>query len=90
MKTYNEYFNESWEYLDKYHNPSLGKHRVKWNGFAYKYTLDMSIKPNINKTEWATYINAVTNVLNIGRRENFLIIHVDGQGRQVFWTVDKP
>ena len=89
MKTYNQYFNESWEYLEQYHKPTTNKAGRKWEGFAYKYTLDMSIKPKIDKAEWAAYINNLTTVLTIGRREGFLSIQVDGQGRQVFWTVDK-
>ena len=90
MDTHNRYFNDSWEYLEQYHKPTVNRAGRKWEGFACKHTLDLSIKPKVNKAEWATYINNIFTVLTVGRRENFLNIHVDSQGRPVFWTVDKP
>ncbi len=90
MKTYNQHFNDAWEYLEQYNTPALNKSGLKWDGFPCKYTLDMSNKPKITVKDWKYYIDAVTTILTIGRRENFLTIHVDGQGSQVFWTVDKP
>jgi len=88
MNTYNQYFNTSWEYLEQYHKPTSNKAGRKWDGFAYKFTLDMTIKPSIAKSEYPTYINHIVNVLVVGRRENLLAIHVDGACRQVYWTVD--
>ena len=91
MKTYNQHFNEAWEYLEGYHTPDrVNKAGQKWEGFPYKFTLDMSVKPTISKSEYPRYIDRIVTVLTIGKRENFLTIHVDGLGRQVYWTVDKP
>ena len=89
MRTYNRHFNEAWEYLEQYHKPTTNRMGRKWEGFALSYTLDFTVKPNVPKAEWATYIDRITTVLTIGRRENFLNIHVDGLGRQIYWTVDK-
>ncbi len=89
MNTYNQYFNDSWEYLEGYHNPTLACRRVKFEGFPGKHTLDMSIKPRINKAGWPNYIHAVWNVLTIGNREHFLDIHTDGRGRQIISTAGK-
>jgi len=88
VNTHNQYFNNSWEYLFKYHDPDIGQ-EPHWAAFPNTSTLDMGIKPKISHIEWPQYVNAITNVLTIGRRNNLLKIQVDGKGFQVFWTIDK-
>lgn len=96
MNTYNKHFNDAWEYLEKYHDPKLaptyGKAKYGkaiFEGFPNMHTLDMSFKPRIEKQDWTYYIDAITTVVLVGQRENFLHLHVNGKGQNVYWTVDK-
>lgn len=79
MKTYNESFNRSWEYLSKFHPAAFPK--------TLGESLDLSIKPNVDKQEWADYMSNLINILVIGAREGFYNLHVDGKGRPAYLLV---
>lgn len=81
MKTYNDSFNRAWEYLSKLHPaPFSGK---------LGDSLDLSIKPEVDKTEWGNYMDALISILIIGRREGFFSIQSDGRGYNAYLLVSE-
>ena len=54
--------------------------------------LDMGIRPKGIRSDrdWAYYLDAVTTVMTIGRRNKWLRIHVNRQGRATYWLLDIP
>lgn len=55
-------------------------------------TLDMGKRPIgiRNDRDRAYYLDAVATVMEIGKRNKWLRIHVNRQGRAVFWLLDIP
>lgn len=81
MKTYNDSFNRAWEYLSKFHPAPFSR--------TLGESLDLSIKPEVDKTEWGTYMDALINVLIIGRRERFFSVQADGRGYMAYLLVSE-
>ena len=74
MNTYNKSFNDAWEHLKELH-PCFDLHGE---------TLDLSVKPKVNKADWCRYMASLYTVIIIGKRENFITPHVDGHGYPVY------
>ena len=72
--SHNKYFDDAWQYLEEHH-PTM----------PTVDALDMSIKPNIKKSEWCHYMGKVYDLLVIGQREGLITSHVDGHGCPVYW-----
>lgn len=81
MKTYNDSFNRSWEYLSTFHPAPFSR--------ALGESLDLSIKPNVDRTEWVRYVDALITILTIGRREGFFTIQADGKGYNAYLLVSE-
>lgn len=81
MKTYNDSFNRAWEYLSKFHPAPFSEKLGE--------SLDLSIKPEVDKQEWANYMSALIDVFVIGAREEFYHIHQDGKGRLAYLLVSE-
>lgn len=81
MKTYNDFFNRAWEYLTKFHPAPFSR--------ATGESLDLSIKPTVDKTEWGHYMDALITILIIGRREGFFSIQTDGKGYNAYLLVSE-
>ena len=74
MNTPNKHFNTAWELLKEFH-PTIN---------LQGETLDLSVKPKINKADWSRYIDALYEVIVIGNREKFVTPHLDGRGHVAF------
>ena len=57
---------------------------------AGRPTIDMSRKPKPaprSNQQWLVYINAITTVLNIGKREGWLTLHQSRGGYAALWRL---
>lgn len=81
MNKPNQYFNIAWEKLKRYH-PN-GKHDCLPNGG----TVDLSSPPKVDKKEWARYLEALFDIVIIGKRERWLQMHQDKNGFPVYLYV---
>ena len=73
MNTSNPSFNQAWKSLKLYH-PSAFKQ------YPEDFSIDISNKPKLNKKDWSFYISNLIEVITIGKRNNWIHLHVDGKG----------
>ena len=79
IKTINKHFDDAWNYLQEKHESSTVGNR---------YWIDLTKKPKLNKKEWTFYIDKLIGLIEIGRRNNWLTLHVDGRGSIAYLVLD--
>lgn len=92
MKTVNKSFNDAWEILKEYHQEG--------NWFPDMIALDLSNRPKFKTrakkkkrgshnpdSEWMFYLKSLQAIITIGKRNNWIHVHVDGQGYPVYLCV---
>ena len=81
VNTSNPSFNDSWQLLTQYHK--------EVDSFSPAHALDLSHTPKFKSDrEWQFYLQALTEFLTIGKRNNWVKTHVNGGGFPVFFLID--
>jgi len=79
IKTINKHFDDAWNYLQEKHESLV---------IADRYWIDLTKKPKLNKKEWLFYIDKLIELIEIGRRNNWLTLHVDGKGLTAYLVLN--
>lgn len=79
IKTINKHFDNAWNYLQKKHKSSVS---------ASRYWIDLSKKPKLSQKEWIFYIDKLIELVEIGQRNSWLTLHMNGKGFVVYLVLD--
>ncbi|MBA7694374.1 hypothetical protein ES703_102983 [subsurface metagenome] len=79
IKTINKHFDDAWNYLQTKHE-SLES--------ANRFWIDLTKKPGLSQKEWIFYIDKLIELVEIGQRNNWLAIHMNGKGFAVYLVLD--
>lgn len=79
IKSINKHFDDAWNYLQTKHRSSKS---------AYRFWIDLTKKPKLSQKEWAFYIDKLIELVEIGQRNGWLAIHMNGKGFAVYLVLD--
>jgi len=79
IKTINKHFDDAWNYLQTKHESSES---------ANRFWIDLTKKPGLSQKEWIFYIDKLIELVEIGQRNNWLAIHMNGKGFAVYLVLD--
>lgn len=81
MRTGNPSFDNAWDFLAEKHPATALAERYN--------TVEIGQRPKIkNDQDWREYVTALVSVVKIGQRNNWVTLHLDGQGAAMWLTVE--